>query len=159
MMAIVIHSRFRDVLARAVLDDSLWGSSFTNPAAGDTDRELAWNRLSEVTRTAIRRQADEIVQMLSAIGLDVRSAGEGGQPLELHANEWEHLSEQEHERWMRAQRRGGWRYGPEKDSVTKTHPSMITYAELPESERDKDRERVERFPRLLREAGLGVIRR
>jgi hypothetical protein len=60
---------------------------------------------------------------------------------------------------MRARRSGGWRYGPRKDCVAKTHPSMVAYAELPESERAKDRERVERFSRLLREAGLGVIRR
>lgn len=43
-----------------------------------------------------------------------------------------------HESWMRAKVEAGWVWGPEKNEVTKTHPCMIPYEELPEEQRRKD---------------------
>jgi hypothetical protein len=44
----------------------------------------------------------------------------------------------QHEAWMAEKRRGGWSYGSEKSEAKKTHPSMVPFGELPESERQKD---------------------
>lgn len=47
-------------------------------------------------------------------------------------------AEQLHEDWVEAYRRNGWRYGPIRDREARTHPDMVSYAELGQLERDKD---------------------
>jgi len=157
-MALSLDPQFRDALARAICEDPLWGSDSANGAPGDKPGASAWDLLPKTTQTAFRRQADEIAQMLGTIGAVVLPIEEGGHPFQVRPVELEVLAEQEHERWMRDRRAGGWCHGPRRDSADRTHPSMIPYSELPESERDKDRERVLRFPGLLVAAGLGVVR-
>ena len=44
-----------------------------------------------------------------------------------------------HEAWSEAKEADGWVYGPVKDSDAKTHPNLVPYHELPESEQAKDR--------------------
>ena len=44
----------------------------------------------------------------------------------------------QHEAWMVEKRSAGWRHGPVKDAEAKTHPMMIPYEELPDTERRKD---------------------
>ncbi len=43
---------------------------------------------------------------------------------------------------MWAQRRltEGWTYGPRRDDAAKTHPCLVPHAELPESEKEYDRQ-------------------
>lgn len=43
-----------------------------------------------------------------------------------------------HADWVKAYEAMGWRYGPERDPLEKTHPDMVPYAELGHEERDKD---------------------
>ena len=44
----------------------------------------------------------------------------------------------QHESWYQEKLAAGWKYGPTKDPEQKTHPCMVTYAELPEEQRKKD---------------------
>lgn len=44
----------------------------------------------------------------------------------------------QHEAWLEEKRANGWCYGPVKDPDQKTHPLMVPYEELPDSERRKD---------------------
>lgn len=44
-----------------------------------------------------------------------------------------------HENWARRRIDEGWSYGPRRDDVTKEHPSLAPYDDLPESEREYDR--------------------
>lgn len=43
-----------------------------------------------------------------------------------------------HASWLAHKHSEGWKYGPVKDPVLKTHPCMVSYAELPEHQRKKD---------------------
>lgn len=43
-----------------------------------------------------------------------------------------------HDDWVKAYRDMGWRYGPVRDPVAKTHPDMVPYDQLGRLERDKD---------------------
>lgn len=47
-------------------------------------------------------------------------------------------AEAAHDSWWRAYKRMGWKYGTERNIDKKTHPDMIPFNDLPESERDKD---------------------
>lgn len=43
-----------------------------------------------------------------------------------------------HENWLKEKERDGWGYGPEKDTVLKTHPCFVPYNQLPLAQRRKD---------------------
>lgn len=47
--------------------------------------------------------------------------------------------EQMHENWFKYKRQEGWVYGPVKNLEKKTHPCMLPFNELPETEQIKDR--------------------
>lgn len=51
----------------------------------------------------------------------------------------EHLAENAHEVWAQKRMAEGWRYGPRRDEDKKTHPSLVPYKDLPESEKEYDR--------------------
>jgi hypothetical protein len=50
------------------------------------------------------------------------------------------LAENAHDTWAQMRIAEGWRYGPCRDDVAQTHPDLVPYAELPDSEREYDRE-------------------
>lgn len=43
-----------------------------------------------------------------------------------------------HDAWHAEKQRTGWKYGPVKDEVKKTHPCMVPYEKLPLEQRRKD---------------------
>lgn len=51
----------------------------------------------------------------------------------------ERLAEHIHNVWAKARMDEGWRYGPTRDDEKKEHPCLVPYDELPESEREYDR--------------------
>jgi RyR domain len=50
------------------------------------------------------------------------------------------LAKNAHELWARLRLEQGWRWGPLRDDARKEHPSLVPYEQLPESERQADRE-------------------
>jgi phage terminase large subunit GpA-like protein len=62
----------------------------------------------------------------------------------------EHLAICEHQRWMGEKAMNGWRHAalPEQDKKRRLHPSLISWDQLSESEKEKDRVQVRK--------GLGV---
>lgn len=46
--------------------------------------------------------------------------------------------EQSHEGWVAEKLASGWKFGPVKDPSKKEHPCMVSYADLPASQRAKD---------------------
>ena len=51
----------------------------------------------------------------------------------------EKIAENTHENWAQARIREGWIYGPERSDEKKTHPCLIPYGQLPDSEKEYDR--------------------
>lgn len=51
----------------------------------------------------------------------------------------ESLAENVHEVWVKSRMDQGWTYGPERDDALKQHPGLVPYADLPETEKDYDR--------------------
>ena len=52
------------------------------------------------------------------------------------------LARNTHEVWAQHRLADGWRYGPHLDDGRKQHPSLVPYEELPESEKQYDRNTV-----------------
>jgi ryanodine receptor 2 len=59
----------------------------------------------------------------------------------------ERLAEHAHEVWAAQRLASGWTYGPQRNDPAKQHPCLVPYRELPESEKEYDRQ-----------AALGTIR-
>jgi RyR domain len=52
----------------------------------------------------------------------------------------ERLAENAHDVWAAKRLAEGWSFGPKKDSDLKQTPLLVAYAELPESEKQYDRD-------------------
>lgn len=51
----------------------------------------------------------------------------------------EQLARNVHDIWAVGRISDGWTYGPERNDTLKQHPCLIDYSELPESEKEYDR--------------------
>ncbi len=51
----------------------------------------------------------------------------------------EYMAKNTHEVWAATRMKQGWIYGPERNDELKHHPCLIPYEELPESEKEYDR--------------------
>ncbi|WP_033396989.1 RyR domain-containing protein [Desulfobacter curvatus] len=51
----------------------------------------------------------------------------------------EMLAENNHDTWAEQRMREGWRFGSKRDDAHKTHPDLVPYNDLPESEKEYDR--------------------
>jgi len=51
----------------------------------------------------------------------------------------EQLARNVHDIWAVGRITDGWTYGPERNDTLKQHPCLIDYSELPESEKEYDR--------------------
>ena len=51
----------------------------------------------------------------------------------------EKIAENVHDVYVLGRLKEGWVYGPTRDDIKKTNPTLVPYSELPDSERDYDR--------------------
>ncbi len=51
----------------------------------------------------------------------------------------EKLAENAHENWAKQRIKEGWTFGEKRDDDSKTHPDLLPYAELSDSEKEYDR--------------------
>ncbi len=58
-----------------------------------------------------------------------------------------------HQEWVDEKAKSGWKHGQTKDEKAKTHPSMVAFDQLPESEKFKD----ELFRTVVREGALAYL--
>jgi len=118
-----------------------------------------WESLREDLKESNRQQATQIPAKLQALGYHFRPVVDREPVMyQFTPTEVEKLAILEHERWMQEKLAAGWRYGSPRDDGKKLHPSLIPWEELPESEKDKDRDPMRRIPQLLAEAGFEIYR-
>lgn len=117
-----------------------------------------WEQLEEEYRAANRDQAADVGRKLAAIGCVLCLRQAGAAAFEFRQDEIERLAELEHERWMAERSRHGWTPGPVRDEARRRHPALVPWAELLESQREKDRQVVRGLPPMLADAGLAIVR-
>ena len=61
-----------------------------------------------------------------------------------------------HEVWAVGRIKEGWTYGPERNDEKKTTPCLVPYDELPESEKDYDRNTAMHTIKLIKALGYRV---
>jgi voltage-gated potassium channel Kch len=148
-----------ELLARAKHEEYLAQQLAAGTAPGPPAL-VPWDELPEDLKSANRRFADGIGAKLAATGCTLVPAPliASGDGFAFSDRELEELARLEHDRWLRDKEREGFRYGPERDDARRIHPLMVSWEELPEDEREKDRNPIRELPRMLARVGLEVRR-
>ena len=123
-------------------------------AAGDTSEKNAslvdWDKLPETLKDANRNQADHLQIKCRVITGEQHCTTKQVEQSINDKKMLEHLAHMEHERWMAEKLLDGWQYTQgSKDIEARKSPSLITWEQLPESERQKDLDSVHNIPQLL----------
>ena len=70
----------------------------------------------------------------------------------------EDMAKNVHEVWAQNRIQQGWIYGPERNDALKHHPCMVAYEELPEQEREYDRDTAVETLKLITKLGFKIVR-
>lgn len=71
----------------------------------------------------------------------------------------EAIAENAHDIWALSRKNEGWTYGPKRDDDKKQNPCMVPYRELPESEKEYDREMAMQTIKLMYKLGYELVKR
>lgn len=71
----------------------------------------------------------------------------------------EAIAENAHDIWAEVRLKEGWSYGPKRDDDAKQNPCLVPYHDLPESEKEYDREMAMRTIKLMYKLGYDLVKR
>jgi hypothetical protein len=67
------------------------------------------------------------------------------------------LAEAEHDGWMKKKKANGWNLGTPRNEDKKIHNALIFYKDLSEENKEKDRDAVRNYPKIVKMAGFKII--
>ena len=70
----------------------------------------------------------------------------------------EEMSKNVHEVWSAGRMKDGWTYGDERNDTEKKHPCLVPYEELPEEEKEYDRNTSVETIKLILKLGFKITR-
>jgi hypothetical protein len=143
-----------DQIARGIHDGYLEESLAGGAKLGDWPSLVAWEDLPEMMKDENRDQADHNLLKLRLMGLSL-SHGSAAIP-DIDTELLEQVSKVEHDRWLASRRSRGWAHAEVRDDAERKHPDMISWEELSETARKKDRNMVRQFPGLMKSMNIQV---
>jgi hypothetical protein len=117
---------------------------------------VPYEELSEDEKEQNRLNVRDIANKLSRAGYVMRPARSHEHPFNFPGEDLDILSELEHERWVKDKLNAGWKGAAKTDKGKKLHKALVPWADLPDEEKEKDREMVRGIPRILAKAGFAV---
>lgn len=69
----------------------------------------------------------------------------------------EQIAEQVHETWALARANDGWTYGSQRDDTKKETPCLVPYGQLPEKEKEYDRNTALATVQLIVKLGYTIL--
>lgn len=69
----------------------------------------------------------------------------------------ERIAQHVHDTWMAWRLAEGWRYGPERNDAERTHPCLVPYGALSDSERSYDRRTAEATLKAIVALGFKIV--
>jgi serine phosphatase RsbU (regulator of sigma subunit) len=150
-LARAIHSRY----LHEIRNQSIKANNYVFYNQGNSGNQYIsdFDDLPDEIKYSNIDNAAHIPTKLLSIGYKIRPVKKGFKSFALHLNEEEieTMARVEHMRWSWEKRLNGWSPGIIKDDIKKTHPSLIPYDQLSESEKEKDRELVKLIPAFLQD--------
>lgn len=68
----------------------------------------------------------------------------------------EQISKNVHEVWAETRMSQGWTYGKQRNDELKTHPCLVSYEDLPEEEKEYDRNTIIGTLKLIMKLGFNI---
>jgi hypothetical protein len=147
-----------EYLARALHEEYARQQAKAGSVAGTAS--LNWTQLPESMKEANRKQVDRIGANLEAVDCRIAPLMDWDPPpfAFTHA-EIEVIARCEHKGWCDDLHREGWVFatGP-KNSKKMTHPDLVEWEHLPETEKEKNRAPARELPTFLTRAGYRIDR-
>lgn len=145
-LAKALHGQYVDHMTPA-------GTSTTTSVS---ESSRPWDQLAESFKNSNRDQALGIADKLALLHCVVVPCGPLLPDFDYQDGEIEALSQMEHERWVHERTESGLRPGPQR--TAQTHPDLVSWDELGEEAREKDRVFVRALPGLLAGEGFAIVR-
>jgi hypothetical protein len=156
----LIYRGTYEILARTIHEEYVRSERKKGLTPETNPSIVPWEELTERLKESNRAQAEHIPVKLEAIGCDIIMTTDWEpSAFEFSSEEIEQLAEMEHERFVKERLRDGWALGPTKDIEKKISPALVPWKDLPDQEREKDRNSVWKLPALLAEAGFHILRK
>lgn len=70
----------------------------------------------------------------------------------------ESMAKNVHETWAKTRISQGWTYGEQRDDEKKTHPCLVPYEELPEEEKEYDRNTAISTLKFIMKSGYKITK-
>lgn len=70
----------------------------------------------------------------------------------------EEMSKNVHEVWAEMRVKQGWKYGEQRNDKLKTHPCLISYEDLPEEEKEYDRNTAVNTIKFIIKLGYTIVK-
>ncbi|WP_460887468.1 RyR domain-containing protein [Promicromonospora xylanilytica] len=152
------HADMYERIARAVHHVYLRNQLERGVTWGEVPAMVRWEDLSEDLRASNRGWVVGLPERLARMGATI-APRDGAAEVVFEGAELEKLAEAEHELWEAVRVQQGWRGGQVRDDAAKVHPMVgVPWSELPEANREKDRDVVRLLPEILAEFGLELVR-
>ena len=68
----------------------------------------------------------------------------------------EQIAANVHDVWAAGRIAEGWKYGAERNDIEKLHPCLVSYEELPESEKEYDRNTAMETLKVIKKLGFRI---
>lgn len=145
-------------LARAIHEHYLQEELSKGKELYSTPALQPWEALSAELKQSNLHQADHIGTKLRAVNCGIKPWVSGNATtFEFSSDEIETMAQLEHDRWMKEKKAQGWQLG-QRDNENKRHPDLLSWENLPENAREKNRQAVRQIPLLLARAGFQIYR-
>jgi hypothetical protein len=119
---------------------------------------LPYADLSEDMKEQNRLNVRDIPGKLVAAGYIMIPARSNEPPFNFPGEALEVLAQAEHLRWMMSKLNDGWTYGPKTEKAKKRNRCLVPWDQLPEEEKEKDRDLVRGIPQILARAGYAIVK-
>ena len=148
-----------ELVARAIHEEYIEQEKKAGVTPESNPSMRPWDELPHRLKESNLRQVDDIWKTLSMIHCTIGMSISGREPLFAFTdNEVEFLAEKEHEQWVNERLKKGWVYGRDRDDQQKIHDCIIPWEQLPEAQRQKDRNAVRALPGVLAKVYLKIVR-
>jgi hypothetical protein len=143
--------------------EELYAKGWTyGPATREGKKEHSslrpYSQLSEDDKEQNRDNVRDIPNKLASVGYVMLPARSSEAPAKFLSDEIEKLAEAEHNRWMQEKLDTGWQYAATTDKARKLHRRLVSWRELSENDKDKDRALVRGIPRIIAKAGYTMVK-
>jgi voltage-gated potassium channel Kch len=148
-----------DILAQAVHQNYVDNERKKGSTPETNPSMVPWENLPESLKESNLNQVEHIRVKLEAIGCDIAVTNEWNVPtFRFSPDEIELMAKMEHERFVTERKKQGFTNAPTKDLTKKKSPTLVSWHELPDSEKEKDRDAVRQLPEILAKARFRIYR-